>query len=285
MLKHPKLYVSISLVCIAVLAAVWMFYPSGINPANAALAEYQIEKMTCGSCVGNIEKALSALAGVGTVEVNLTSNRGRVTYDPTEIDSRVIAEAITGAGYPASLRLELAPQEYAALQQEQSQLGQQYLARIGDRLLARSDFEQLVQLRAKGAPATGQNDQVWQAVWKEVLQRELLLSAAEQNRIIIQDGEVDARLDELRQEHKGLDQIVTERYGSMDSFRKRLRDDMIINRNINDHVYEGSNRPADRQAKFQGWYAELQKNTEIIIFDPRLKSLGQGGSGCACCNS
>ena len=111
MLKHPKLYVSISLVCIAVLAAVWMFYPSGINPANAALAEYQIEKMTCGSCVGNIEKALSALEGVGTVEVNLTSNRGRVTYDPTEIDSRAIAEVITGAGYPASLRLELDPQE------------------------------------------------------------------------------------------------------------------------------------------------------------------------------
>ena len=285
MLKHLKLYVSISLVCIAVLAAVWMFNPSGINPANAALAEYQIEKMTCGSCVGNIEKALSTLEGVGSVEVNLTSNRGRVTYDPNEIDSRVIAEAITGAGYPASLRLELAPQEYAALQQEQSQLGQQYLARIGGRLLARSDFEQLVQLRTKGDPTPRQNEQVWQAVWKEVLQRELLLSAAEQSHIIVQDGEVDARLDELKKEHRELDQIVTERYGSMDSFRKRLREDMIINRNINDHVYEGSSLPADRQAKFQGWYAELQKNTEVIIFDPRLKSMGQGGSGCACCNS
>ncbi|MGK2905211.1 MAG: cation transporter [Desulfuromonadales bacterium] len=285
MQKHAKFYVSLSLVCVALLVAVWMFYPSGINPADAALAEYQIEKMTCASCVGNIKKALSDLDGIASVEVNLTSNRGRVTYDPNEIDSRVIAEAITGAGYPASLRLELAPQEYAALQQEQSQLGQQYLARIGDRLLARSDFEQLVQLRTKGDPAPGQNEQVWQAVWKEVLQRELLLSAADQSHIIVQDGEVDARLDELKKENRELDQIVTERYGSMDSFRKRLREDMIINRNINDHVYEGSSLPADRQAKFQGWYAELQKNTEVIIFDPRLKSMGQGGSGCACCNS
>lgn len=285
MFKSPKLYVSTGLACVAIIAAVWLFYPSGVNPANAALAEYQIEKMTCGSCVGNIEKALSGLAGVGSVEVNLTSNRGRVTYDPSEVDSHVIAEAITSAGYPASLRLALDPQEYAALQQEQSQLGQKYLARIGDRLLARTDFEHLVQQRSGGAAAAEQNNQLLQAVWKDVLQRELLLAAAEQNQVVIQDGEVDARLDELRQEHKGLDQIVTERYGSMQSFRERLREDMIINRNIADHVYAGANSPGERQSKFQGWYAELQKNTEVIIFDPRLKSLGQGGSGCACCNS
>jgi copper chaperone CopZ len=280
MIKRPKIYVPICLFFVAILAAAWMFYPSGVNPANAALAEYQIEKLTCGSCVSNIEKALTRLEGVGSVEVNLTSNRGRVTYDPGEIDSQLIAETISGAGYPASLRLELDPKEYAALQQEQSQLGQQYLARIGDRLLSRSDFEELLQQQSRGAASTEQNDQLWNAVWKDVLQRELLLSAAEQNQIIVQAGEVDAKLNELRQGHEGLEQIITERYGSMDSFRERIREDMIINRNIEDHVYAGINDPRERQAKFQGWYADLQKNTEVIIFDPRLKSLGQGGSCC-----
>ena len=280
MTKHSKFYLSTSLLIVALIVAAWLFVPSGINPANAALAEYQIEKMTCGSCVGSIEKALADLDGVGSVEVNLTSNRGRVTYDPGEVDSQLIAEAVTGAGFPASLRLKLDPEEYAALQQEQSRLGQQYLARIGDRLLSRSDFEKLLQQRSGGAASTDQNDQLWNSVWKDVLSRELLLSAAEQNQIIIQEGEVDARLDDLRQQHKGLEQIVTERYGSMDSFRERLREDMIINRNIDDHVYAGINDPRERQAKFQGWYAELQKSTEVIIFDPRLKSLGQGGSCC-----
>ena len=290
MTKSLKLYAFLCLGLVA-LISVWLLYPSGTNSANAALAEYQIEKLTCGSCVSNIEKALSDLDGIGSVEVNLTSNRGRVTYDPGEIDSQVIAEKISAAGYPASLRLELDAQEYAALQQEQSQMGQEYLAKIGNRLLSRSDFEQIVQQRSNGAVATGQNDQLWQAVWKEVLQRELLLSAAEQNQIIIQEGEVDLRLDELRQEHKGLDQIVTERYGSIDSFRELLREDMIINRNIDDHVYAGARSPGERQAKFQGWYTELQKNTEVIIYDPRLKSLSQSSGGCGsgsgggCCSS
>ena len=133
--------------------------------------------------------------------------------------------------------------------------------------------------------SSGQLDQAWQATWKDVLQRELMLSAAEEKKIIIQDWEVDARLKELRERHKGLDQLVSTRYGGMDNFRTRLREDMIINRNIEDHVYAGVTDPRARQDKLQSWYAELQNNTEVIIFDPKLKALSQAGGGCACCNS
>ena len=284
MIKRPNLYLSICLVLLALVPVAWLFYPSGINPANAAMAEYRIEKMTCGSCVVKIQKTLSSLDGVGSVEVSLTGNRGRVVFDPAVIDSQDIAETITRAGYPASLRLELDPLEYAALQQEQSRLGQQYLARVADRLLARSDFEQLVRQRANGAEPVAQDDRVWQDVWVEVLQRELLLAAAEQNRVSVRDDEVDASLAVLRQAHRGLEQNVVERYGSMASFRERLREDMIINRNIEEHVYAGTSDPREREARLQAWYAGLQENTEVIIFDPRLKNLKQGGGGCACCS-
>lgn len=283
--KSLKLYVTLGVVASALVAGTWLLIPSGSGMANAALAEYQIEKLTCGSCVSNIESALSSLDGVSSVEVNLTSNRGRVTYDPAEIDSSAIASAITEAGYPASVRLQLDPQEYGALQQEQAQLGQKYLARIGDRLLARSDFEEIVQQRAAGAVSPDQKSQLLQEVWKDVLQRELLLSAAEKNQVIIQQGEVDAKLDELRQGHQGLEQLVVKRYGNMDNFRTRLREDMIINRNIEDHVYAGIDDPRQQQSQLQAWYADLQKETEVIIFDPQLKAVGQGGGGCACCNS
>ena len=284
MKKHARLYVTLGIVAAALAAGIWLF-TSGSGRANVALAEYQIEKMTCSSCVNNIEGALTKLDGVCSVEVNLTSNRGRVVYDPAEIDSSAIATAITDAGYPASVRLQLDPQEYDALQQENAQLGQKYLARIGGRLLARGDFEQVVQQRAGGDMSDDQKSRIRQAVWKDVLQRELLLSAAEKNRVVIQDGEVDAKLEELRRGHQGLDQLVIERYGSMDNFRTRLREDMIINRNIEDHVYAGIDDPRQQQSQLQAWYDELQKKTEVIIFDPQLKAVNPGGGGCACCNS
>lgn len=285
-MKGLKLYISVGVLACVLAAGAWFISPSGINPANAALAEYQIEKLTCGSCVSNIKTALASLDGVGSVEVNLTSNRGRVTYDPAEVDSQLIAKTISDAGYPTSLRLELDPQEYTALQQEQAQLGQEYMAKIGERLLARTDFEQELRQRSGGATPAAQNDQLWKSVWKDVLQRELLLSAAEQNQVIIQPGEVDARLDELRRGHQGLEQLVIKRYGSMDDFRARLREDLIINRNIEDNVYAGITDPRERQGKLQNWYAELQNSTEVIIYDSQLKAISQGsGGGCACCNS
>lgn len=284
-LKELKLYVWIGLAVALFAVAGWLLVSTSTTSANAALAEYQIDKMTCGSCVGNIESALMDVDGVSGVEVNLTSNRGRVTYDPERINSQQIAETISAAGYPARVRLELGPAEYKALQQEQEQLGQNYLARIGDRLLARQDFEALVAQRATGAAGSSQPDQLWQATWKDVLQRELMLSAAEQNNIIVQDGEVDLRLDELRQRHQGLDELVSTRYGGMENFRNRLREDMVINRNIENYVYAGVTDPRARQDKLQTWYADLQNNTQVIIFDPKLKALSQGGGGCACCNS
>ncbi len=289
MIKSPKLYLSLCF-GLAALVGAWLFYPSGPNLASAALAEYQIEKMTCGSCIGNIETALVGLGGVGSVDINLTSNRGRVTYDPNELDSQSIAEAITAAGYPAKLRLELDPDEYLALQQEQAQLGQEYLARIGDRLLARSDFEGLVTQRSRGAVVSGQNDQLWKIVWQDVLQRELMLSSAEENKVVVQGGEVEARLDELRKRHQGLDDLLVKRYGSIDTFRDRLHEDMIISRNIEDHVYAGITDPGEQKNKLQQWYAELQNNTDVVIFDSRLKTVSQGGGGCGsggggCCSS
>lgn len=283
MLKGLRFYVLSGVVLIVALAG-WFVVSGTSAPADAALAEYQIEKMTCSSCVGKIESALSAMDGVASVEVNVTSSRGRVTYDPAEIDSQLIADTITAAGYPARLRLELDPDEYAALLTEQTQLEQDYVARIGDRLLARADFDTLVKQRSVET-AAGKVEPAIQATWKDVLQRELMLTSAEKNMVVIQDGEVDLRLEELRQRHAGLDQLVTKRYGGMDQFRTRLREDMIISRNIEDHVYAGVKDPRVRKGKLQSWYAELQNSTEVIIFDPQLKALSQGGSGCACCNS
>lgn len=275
---------------LAAFTAAWFFYPSASTLANAALAEYQIEKMTCGSCISNIETALVGLDGVGSVDINLTSNRGRITYDPNQLDSQTIAATISSAGYPAKLRLELDQDEYFALQQEQAQLGQKYLARIGDRLLARANFEELVNQRSRGAVAAEQNDQLWKTVWQDVLQRELMLSSAEQNKVVVQDGEVEVKLEALRKGHQGLNDLVVKRYGSMETFRIRIHEDMIINRNIEDHVYAGVTDPGQQKIKLQQWYAELQSNTDVVIFDSRLKAVSQSGGGCGsggggCCSS
>ncbi|MBW2519148.1 MAG: hypothetical protein JRD88_02225 [Deltaproteobacteria bacterium] len=70
----------------------------------------------------------------------------------------------------------------------------------------------------------------------------------------------------------------------MDAFREQLREDMVISRNLEEHVFQGAEKPGLRKLQFQNWYAGLLKQADVVIFEPRLKELAQSSGGCACCS-
>jgi len=55
--------------------------------------------MTCGGCVNSVQKVLTALPGVQSVEVTLTPGQARVVVDPARIDRAALARAIVDAGF------------------------------------------------------------------------------------------------------------------------------------------------------------------------------------------
>jgi len=57
-----------------------------------------VEGMTCASCVGRVEKALTRVAGVASANVNLATERAEVTL-ARPIDPRMLVTAIEDAGY------------------------------------------------------------------------------------------------------------------------------------------------------------------------------------------
>ncbi len=59
-----------------------------------------IEGMSCASCVGRVEKALSGLDGVTDVSVNLASENARIAVD-SPVRLKEAATALTELGYPA----------------------------------------------------------------------------------------------------------------------------------------------------------------------------------------
>ena len=281
-----KLYLALGVVLLVAFGAIgyWLPGPKNLPTGQTAMAEYRLSNLSCGSCVSNIQKTLAGVEGVDTIEVDLTSHRGTVTYDPGLINSLVIGDTITAAGYPAQLRAELTPAELAALQQEQNVLGQKYIARIGERMVARSDFQRFIQQRSGNVPLQ-QQQALKGSLWNDLLQRELLLESAAQNEIIVRDVEVDFRLEELIQRHAGFEQMIAQRYPDQQVFRDLLRDDLTIERNLDTHVFAGMTNPQLKQQRFQQWFSELQQSTEVVIFDPEIKALATGGSGCggSCC--
>ncbi|AOI40679.1 copper-transporting ATPase [Burkholderia oklahomensis EO147] len=69
-------------------------------PAHATL-ELDIDGMTCASCAGRVEKALSHVPGVARATVNLATEKAAVEADAS-LDAVRLVEAVKQAGYRAS---------------------------------------------------------------------------------------------------------------------------------------------------------------------------------------
>jgi len=79
------------------------------KPTNAPQSlAVSIDGMTCASCVGRVEKALSGLEGVTQAQVNLATETARI--DGAGLSAETIARQLEKVGYPAraeTLRLEI----------------------------------------------------------------------------------------------------------------------------------------------------------------------------------
>ena len=73
-------------------------------PAATEQITLEVENMSCGSCVGRVERALLAQKGVVAASVNLATETATVTYLQGVTIPTEIAQVATDAGYPAKRR-------------------------------------------------------------------------------------------------------------------------------------------------------------------------------------
>jgi len=72
-------------------------------PAEPLETRLNIEGMSCASCVGRVEKALAALPGVSSAQVNLATASAAIRHSPA-VAPQALADAVTAQGYPAQLQ-------------------------------------------------------------------------------------------------------------------------------------------------------------------------------------
>lgn len=76
-------------------------YTTGEQSEEHCMERLQIEiqGMSCGHCVGAVERALGELEGVSIT--SLAVGRAEVAFDAAKADAPTILAAVTEAGYPA----------------------------------------------------------------------------------------------------------------------------------------------------------------------------------------
>jgi Cu+-exporting ATPase len=74
-------------------------------PAEACQTTLALEGMTCASCAMRIEKGLKKVPGVLNASVNLATERGFVTYDPSQTGIEQLVQKVEAIGYKANPQL------------------------------------------------------------------------------------------------------------------------------------------------------------------------------------
>ncbi|WP_347265626.1 heavy metal translocating P-type ATPase [Paracoccus sp. (in: a-proteobacteria)] len=77
-------------------------------PAAVQETRLTVEGMSCASCTGRVEKALAALPGVASAQVNLATGSARVQHSAA-VSPQALADTVTAAGYPAHVHRDAAP--------------------------------------------------------------------------------------------------------------------------------------------------------------------------------
>ena len=288
-MRTNRLLIGLSVIVIALVTGIGLFAADKDASAGLAMTEMSVTKLTCGACVANITNALADLPGIESVEISVTTGRSQVLFNPELVDAEQIAQVVTATGYPATVTRQLSNEQYLAIQNEEAKLAEIYVAKIGDRLLGRDEFELLVKQKML---ASGYQDrpemqaQIASQTWQSLKQRMLLLGDAEKNQVVVQDGEVDLKITQL-QKMPNYESFVAG-FSSADEFFRQTKEDMIINKNIQENVLAGVVSPAQKQARFNQWFQDLISNAPVTIYDTALKqtssqqkgSCGSGGGGC-----
>lgn len=87
--------------------------------------------MSCSACSAHVEKAVSKVPGVNSVQVNLLQNSMVVDYDEAATNDQAIIRAVEEGGYGASVKGEEKAEEPNAVQKKAEEEARKMKTRLG----------------------------------------------------------------------------------------------------------------------------------------------------------
>ena len=75
---------------------------SGVEPISTehlTQVKFEVNGMTCEGCENAVKTSIKKLEGIQEVSASFTAGESVVKFDSTLVNSRLISEAISGAGY------------------------------------------------------------------------------------------------------------------------------------------------------------------------------------------
>ncbi|MGA7670785.1 MAG: heavy metal translocating P-type ATPase [Nitrolancea sp.] len=92
-----------------------------LKQGGEQVATMLVGGMTCASCVRRVERGLTRLEGVDGAEVNLATERARITFDPMVVSLDTLIKKVEQTGYTATIE-EIESEEQASVEEAELDL-------------------------------------------------------------------------------------------------------------------------------------------------------------------
>ena len=266
---------------------------------NMSKAVLRVDGMSCSGCIFTIKSSLSGYEGVHDVLVNISTGQAEVYYDSMQLkDVNQIADAITASGYPTKVTEVLSADQIRKERNIAAARSLDYIASVGEWDISRNDFN-TEQEHAKTRYAIAYGDDIFSTTRGIALMDNLKSQIASR---LIDEGiqiqeikkagytvdatTVDAEFqNHLKQKGIGIEKFKTEleKSGySFDYFMKKFENRVLINRYLEDNIFESGTNSFEKQRRYTSWFNNARLLAKVVYYDKEVERLVQTRSAGAC---
>lgn len=269
---------------------------------NLSKAILSVNDMSCSGCIATIKSSLAPLKGIGDILVDVQGGSAEIFYDDTVLkDVSEMSEAITAAGYPASVQSIVSPEDLENERALADSKAQYYIASVGGWDIARSDFDTEMEIeRGKYAKiygedlfASAQGEQLKTQLQSQIVTR--LLDEGVIMQEIVKAGfkvSPDAIEKEITEMIGKMGKSVADFRASLDQqgrdfnyFKKKLERNVLIGKYIEDSIVTNASNPVEKQNMFTAWYNNSKALAKIVYYDKDLEKLIRNQNASSGCGS
>jgi len=267
----------------------------------------KVDGMSCSGCVYTIKSALSDIAGIEDILVNVGSGKAEIYYDKTELkDLDSIPRSITDSGYPAEIVEIVTADEILKQSEIAATKARNYIASVGGFDISREDYNtelnyaqnMYARIYGKEMLKTDQGRTLLARIKTQVVSRLInewiQMQEIQRSGFTVDSNTVEAEfkrfLETMNTDLSKFNAKISKRGYSPEYFRKKFERQVLIQKYLDTRVLVGLTNDIEKKQQYSTWFANARLLAKVVYYDRELERLVQAqsaGGGCSgggsCC--
>jgi copper chaperone CopZ len=233
-------------------------------------SRFAVDKMNCPACVVTVTEVTEKLPGVVGTRVSLAAKDVTVSFRDKQTNPDEIRNAITGAGYPASLD--------GVFREDGSGVSERVIATVNGKPVFEKEVGLQFDVLSMDKTPPDQVSAFFTAIGKEIL-----LQAADKETVVVQPFEIEQEVDKIIQ-RRGMNKeeflaAMKTAYGSSEKYNQIVGQRLGIRRFLDDYALNGIADSGEKNRRTMELVGKLFNAADVQIVDVNVREKLHAAAG------